>query len=128
MLHHQSAVLFDKIQPVEEDEWDDDHAFGWESEYDDEAFFFTQSVLDGDADEMLTNLFDERVRRDEGAPSRSPNCCQRSRTLPTMPKHSNSEKLTAWNTSENSESTSKTLEDECTTRTWRAILNAAGMR
>ena len=45
VLHHQSAVLFDKIQPVEEDEWDDDHAFGWESEYDDEAFFFTQSVL-----------------------------------------------------------------------------------
>lgn len=68
VLHHQSAVLFDKIQPVEEDEWDDDHAFGWESEYDDEAFFFTQSVLDGDADEMLTNLFDERVRRDEGRP------------------------------------------------------------
>lgn len=68
VLHHQSAVLFDKIQPVEEEEWDDDHAFGWESEYDDEAFFFTQSVLDGDADEMLTNLFDERVRRDEGRP------------------------------------------------------------
>ena len=48
--------------------WDDDQAFGWESEYDDEAVFFTQSVLDGDADEMLTNLFDERVRRDEGRP------------------------------------------------------------
>ncbi|GIR76518.1 MAG: hypothetical protein CM15mP78_12170 [Candidatus Poseidoniales archaeon] len=68
VLHHQSAVLFEKIQPVEEEVWDDDQAFGWESEYDDEAFFFTQSVLDGDADEMLTNLFDERVRRDEGRP------------------------------------------------------------
>ena len=68
VLHHQSAVLFEKIQPVEEDEWEDDHAFGWESEYDDEAFFFTQSVLDGDADEMLTSFFDERVRRDEGRP------------------------------------------------------------
>ncbi len=68
VLHHQSAVLFEKIQPVEEDEWDEDHAFGWESEYDDEAFLFTQSVLDGDADEMLTTLFDERVRRDEGRP------------------------------------------------------------
>ena len=68
MLHHQSAVLFEKIQPVEEEVWDDDHGFGWESEYDDEAFFFTQSVLDGDADDLLTNLFDERVRRDEGRP------------------------------------------------------------
>ena len=68
VLHHQSAVLFEKIQPVEDEVWDDDQALGWESEYDDEAFFFTQSVLDGDADEMLTNLFDERVRRDEGRP------------------------------------------------------------
>ena len=68
VLHHQSAVLFEKIQPVEDEVWDDDQAFGWESEYDDEAFFFTQSVLDGDADEVLTNLFDERVRRDEGRP------------------------------------------------------------
>jgi len=68
VLHHQSAVLFEKIQPVEEEVWDDDHGFGWESEYDDEAFFFTQSVLDGDADDLLTNLFDERVRRDEGRP------------------------------------------------------------
>lgn len=68
VLHHQSAVLFEKIQPVEEDEWEDDHAFGWESDYDDEAFLFTQSVLDGDADEVLTSLFDERVRRDEGRP------------------------------------------------------------
>ena len=68
VLHHQSAVLFEKIQPVEEDDWEDDHGFGWESEYDDEAFFFTQSVLDGDADDMLTSFFDERVRRDEGRP------------------------------------------------------------
>ena len=68
VLHHQSAVLFEKIQPVEDEVWDEDQAFGWESEYDDEAFFFTQSVLDGDADEVLTNLFDERVRRDEGRP------------------------------------------------------------
>lgn len=68
VLHHQSAVLFEKIQPVEEEVWDDDHGFGWESEYDDEAFFFTQSVLDGDADDLLNNLFDERVRRDEGRP------------------------------------------------------------
>lgn len=69
VLHHQSAVLFDRIQPVQEEEfWEDDATFGWESEYDDEAFFFTQSVLDGAADEVLPNLFDERIRRDEGRP------------------------------------------------------------
>lgn len=68
VLHHQSAVLFDKIQPVEEEVWVDDGGFGWESEYDDEAFFFTQSVLDGGADDVLSTLFDERVRRDEGRP------------------------------------------------------------
>ena len=68
VLHHQSAVLFDKIQPVEEEVWEDDGAFGWESDYDDEAFFFTQSVLDGEADDVLSTLFDERVRRDEGRP------------------------------------------------------------
>lgn len=69
VLHHQSATLFDRIQPVlEEDVWEEGFSFGWEAEYDDEAFFFTQSVLDGDADEVLTTLFDERVRRDEGRP------------------------------------------------------------
>ncbi len=68
VLHHQSADLFEKIQPVEEETWDEGPAFGWESDYDDEAFFFTQSVLDGNADDVLNTLFDERVRRDEGRP------------------------------------------------------------
>jgi hypothetical protein len=62
-------MLFDKVQQHEEEEmWDEDVSFGWESEYDDEAYFFTQSVLEGDADDVLTSLFDERVRRDEGRP------------------------------------------------------------
>ena len=69
VLHHQSATLFDRIQPqLEEEVWEDAFSFGWEAEYDDEAFFFTQSVLEGDADDVLTSLFDERVRRDEGRP------------------------------------------------------------
>ena len=69
VLHHQSAVLFEKIQPPEEDEvWGDDLSFGWEQDYDDEAYFFTQSILDGAADDVLPTLFDERVRRDEGRP------------------------------------------------------------
>ena len=69
VLHHQSAVLFDKIQPpVEEDLWEEDFSFGWESEYDDEAYLFTQTILTGHADDVLPSLFDERVRRDEGRP------------------------------------------------------------
>ncbi len=69
VLHHQSATLFDRIQAQDvEDEWEDDFSFGWEAEYDDEAYFFTQSVLEGDADELLPKLFDGRVRRDEGRP------------------------------------------------------------
>jgi len=69
VLHLQSASLFDKIQPVYEDEeWSEDIDFGWGADYDDEAFFFTQSVIDGGADHVLSGLFDERVRRDEGRP------------------------------------------------------------
>lgn len=69
VLHHQSATLFDRVQLAEEvDEWDDGMDFGWETEFDDEAYQFTQSILDGSADEVLPGLFDERVRRQEGRP------------------------------------------------------------
>ena len=52
---------------MEEEIWEDDVGFGWESEYDDEAFFFLIGV-GWRRREMLTSLFDERVRRDEGRP------------------------------------------------------------
>lgn len=69
VLHQQSAMLFDKVQPKYiEDEWETDIDFGWESEYDDQAYLFTQSILDGAADKILPSLFDERIRREEGRP------------------------------------------------------------
>tara|TARA_B100000767_G_scaffold78735_1_gene75434 strand:+ start:1568 stop:2833 length:1266 start_codon:yes stop_codon:yes gene_type:complete len=69
VLNQQAAVLFDRVQTIEEEEvWDDGFDFGWESDYDDEAFHFTNSILQGQADEILPTLFDERVRRDEGRP------------------------------------------------------------
>jgi|GEM_PF-77462 len=69
VLNQQAAVLFDRIQAVEEEEiWDDGFDLGWEADYDDEAFHFTNSILQGDADELLPTLFDERVRREEGRP------------------------------------------------------------
>lgn len=69
VLHYQAAHLFDRIQYQEmEDEWDMDFEFGWEVEYDDHEFHFTNTVLQGGADDVLETLFDERVRRDEGRP------------------------------------------------------------
>ncbi|MFL2949901.1 MAG: hypothetical protein ACJZ40_05925 [Candidatus Poseidoniaceae archaeon] len=69
VLHQQAAVLFDRVQFIEEEEdWDQSLDFGWEADYDDEAFHFTNTILQGEADEILPTLFDERVRRDEGRP------------------------------------------------------------
>jgi len=69
VLNYQAAHLFDRIQyQDEEDDWDASFDFGWEAEYDDHEFHFTNTVLQGDADDVLENLFDERVRREEGRP------------------------------------------------------------
>ena len=69
VLNHQAAHLFERIQYQDnEDDWDTGFDFGWETEYDDHEFHFTNTVLQGNADDVLENLFDERVRRDEGRP------------------------------------------------------------
>ena len=70
VLNNQASSLLEKIQDfdvLEEEEFF--HEFGWGSDYDDEEFFFTNSVIDGGADDVLPNLFDERLRRtEEGRP------------------------------------------------------------
>jgi len=69
VLNQQAIVLFDKVQNLDsEEDWDEGIDFGWESDYDDESFLFTNSVLHGDADDILPTLFDERIRREEGRP------------------------------------------------------------
>ena len=69
VLHHQASDLFERVQRSdEEDEWDEGFDFGWEAEYDDEAFLFTNSIIQGTADDILPSLFGERVRRVEGRP------------------------------------------------------------
>jgi chromatin segregation and condensation protein Rec8/ScpA/Scc1 (kleisin family) len=69
VLHHQAEDLFERVQYNEaEDDWDDGLGFGWEADYNDEDFFFTNSVLQGTADEFLPELLENRVRRDEGRP------------------------------------------------------------
>ena len=69
VLKFQSESLLEKIQHEQEvEDWEEELHFGWEAEYDDEAYFFTQSILNGDIDHKLPQLFNERVRRDEGRP------------------------------------------------------------
>ena len=69
VLHQQAEDLFERVQfSEEEEEWDDGLGFGWEADYNDEDFFFTNSILQGSADEILPDLLENRVRRDEGRP------------------------------------------------------------
>ena len=69
VLHQQAEDLFERVQySEEEDDWDDGLGFGWEDDYNDEDFFFTNSILQGSADEILPDLLENRVRRDEGRP------------------------------------------------------------
>ena len=69
VLHQQAEDLFDRVQYVDDgNDWEDELGFGWEADYNDEDFFFTNTILQGDADEFLPDLLENRVRRDEGRP------------------------------------------------------------
>lgn len=69
VLNQQAMVLFDRVQNMDnEDDWEDEIDFGWESDYDDQDYLFTTSILDGEVDDILPSLFDERIRREEGRP------------------------------------------------------------
>jgi hypothetical protein len=67
-LNHQASVLFDRVVALDFDD-EEFYDFGWETEYDDEEFMFTSSILEGSADLVLPSFFGERVRREEGRPS-----------------------------------------------------------
>ena len=69
VLTQQASTLFDRVIALDIEEEDDFIDFGWESEYDDEEFIFTTTVLEGIADNHLPGFFGERMRRDEGRPS-----------------------------------------------------------
>jgi len=68
VLNQQASVLFDRVVALDFDD-EEFHDFGWETEYDDEEFMFTSSILEGNADSVLPTFFGERVRREEGRPS-----------------------------------------------------------
>ena len=45
VLNQQAIVLFDRVQTMDqEEEWEDEIDFGWESDYDDQDFLFTTSI------------------------------------------------------------------------------------
>ena len=69
VLTQQASTLFDRVIALDVDDDEDFIDFGWESEYDDEEFIFTTTVLEGIADNHLPGFFGERMRRDEGRPS-----------------------------------------------------------
>ena len=69
VLTEQASDLFDRVTAIDVEDDGDFMDFGWETEYDDEEFLFTASVLEGSADTVLPGFFGERMRRDEGRPS-----------------------------------------------------------
>ncbi|RZD40186.1 MAG: hypothetical protein CXT71_02150 [Methanobacteriota archaeon] len=69
VLNHQASTLFERVIALDLDDEEEFGDFGWESEYDDEEFMFTASILEGNADAMLPDFFGESIRRDEGRPS-----------------------------------------------------------
>ena len=69
VLHGQAATLMERQERA--DAWDEDPwAFdsGWETEFEDDDFAFTNRVLSGQAADALPNLFDGRIKRDAGRP------------------------------------------------------------
>ena len=59
VLHQQAEDLFDRVQYVDDEgDWDDGLGFGWEADYNDEDFFFTNSILDGNPHIIEENLVD----------------------------------------------------------------------
>ena len=71
VLHEQTLGVYDRATAIEldEEEMEFGHDFGWELDVDDEAFAFTTTVLQGEADATLPSLFDGRLRRPEGRPT-----------------------------------------------------------
>jgi len=69
VLTQQASTLFDRVIALDIDDEEDFIDFGWESDYDDQEFIFTTTVLEGIADNHLPGFFGERMRRDEGRPS-----------------------------------------------------------
>lgn len=68
VLHTQTESFYGRVQVNDEEEFEDDFVMDWQDSYDEEEYYFTSNVLAGEFDTELPNLFEERIRRDEGRP------------------------------------------------------------
>ena len=70
VLRGQVEDLLDRQNRADLEEEGGDLFFdgGWLSEFEDDEFHFTNNVLSGEVESNLDDLFEERVRRDEGRP------------------------------------------------------------
>ena len=70
ILRNQTSTLIDRQENNTDDEGEDfwDFEGGWESDLDDTDFNFSQGILSGSADEILPNLFEGRIHREESRP------------------------------------------------------------
>ena len=69
ILHGQAATLLERAENVDQEVDDDwDYMPSWQTEFDDDEFEFTNTVLSGGAEEALPQLFDGRIKRDGGRP------------------------------------------------------------
>lgn len=69
ILHGQAVNLLERAENAdleEEDDWD--YMPSWQTEFEDDDFAFTTTVLAGEASEELPQLFDGRIKRDGGRP------------------------------------------------------------
>ena len=69
ILHGQAANLLERAENADQeidDEWD--YIPSWQTEYDDDDFHFTTTVLAGEASDELPGLFDGRIKREGGRP------------------------------------------------------------
>jgi chromatin segregation and condensation protein Rec8/ScpA/Scc1 (kleisin family) len=69
VLHGQASTLLDRAERAEE-EWEDDPwaMEGWQTEFEDEEYNFSVGIITGQTTDVLPNLLDGRVKREEGRP------------------------------------------------------------
>ena len=69
ILHGQAAILLERAENADlEIEEEGDYVPSWQTEFCDDDFTFTNTVLAGEATDALPSLFDGRIKRDGGRP------------------------------------------------------------
>ena len=69
VLHGQAAISLDRAERAEA-EWEDDPwaMEGWQTEFEDEEYNFSVGIITGQTTDVLPDLLDGRIKREEGRP------------------------------------------------------------